>query len=164
MKKVVLFFCLLLVSTSLFSQVDSTNTATDDEMNIFLLVFAVVAISIILGAAIVGAFAATLLLLLATMFVSLGILSVSVLIGFYKQSVKVAFKTFLYLVSALIGMAIGASGFYLIARLFNLDSSGKTSLISGLLCGLIGGLLMAYIILIVIKLMAGHFKKKFQSP
>jgi hypothetical protein len=163
MKRIFLILTFLVSLCNLFAQVDSTKTAADDDMNLFLLVFAVVAISVILGAAIVGAFAATLFLLLASFFVSVGILSVSVLIGFYKRSIRAAFKTLLYIVCAIIGMAIGAAGFYLIARLFHFDVSAQTSLIAGIISGLVGGLIMAYIISFIIKLTWIYFAKKLSA-
>jgi len=162
MKKIILALNFLIFSIILFAQTDTTKTGADDEMNIFLFVFALVVISIILGAAAIGAFAATMFLLLAALFISLGILSVSTMVGLYKQSIQAAFRTFLFIACSLVGMAIGGLGFFLLARLFKLDVSDNTSLVAGITSGLAGGLLMAWIVSQVIKLMAGYFTRKFR--
>lgn len=162
MKKNLLTLTFLVFSIILFAQTGSTKNSSDDEMNIFLFVFALVVISIILGAAVIGAFAATMFLLLAALFISIGILSVSTMVGFYKRSIQAAFKTFLFIACSLTGMAIGGLGFFLVARLFKLEVSGNTSLVAGIISGLVGGLLMAWIVAQVIKLIAGYFSRKWR--
>src|SRR4029079_6921772 len=98
MKKLFLIMFLVVTAMIVFAQNGARANEPDDEMNIFLLVFALVSISIMIGAAIIGAFAATMFLLLMVLFVSMGIISISLLAGFYKRSVTTAFKTFLWLV------------------------------------------------------------------
>jgi len=162
MRKILLTVNFLILSIIIFAQTDTAKTGADDDMNIFLLVFALVVISIILGAAVIGAFAATIFLLLAALFISAGILSVSIMVGFYKRSIQAAFKTFLFFLCSITGMVIGALGFFLVARLFKLNVSDSTSLVAGIISGLFGGLLMAWIVLQVIKLTAGYFVRKFR--
>jgi hypothetical protein len=163
MKKIWLTVNFLIFSIILFAQVDTAKTGADDDMNIFLLVFAVVVIATIFGAAIVGAFAAILFFLFAALFISAGVLSVSTMVGFYKRSLQAAFKTFLFIACSLIGMVIGGVGFFMVARLFKLEVSDSTSLIASVLSGLIGGLLMAWIVARVIKLIAGYFARKLRT-
>lgn len=65
---------------------EHATPAPDDEFDIFLMVLGIGFFGAVLGAAAVGAFMAALFLLLAVLFVSLGIISASFIVGLYKKS------------------------------------------------------------------------------
>jgi len=148
---------------------DSTNATTgeaytipepDEDFNIFLFVIATVFISVMIGAAITGAFAATLFLLLIFLFVSAGILSTSVIIGIYKKSLQSGFKSFLVIICSIAGMFLGSGAAFLVNKLFELSFSNTTSIISGAAGGLAGGILMGVAIFKILQIMAAAFKRK----
>ena len=161
MKKIFILLEFVIFSTVLFAQSDTAGK-NDDEMNIFLLVFAIVTLSVILGAAVIGAFAATLLLLFIALFIGMGILSVSVMAGLYTRSLSAAFKTLLYIICMLMGLLIGAAGFILVSGVFHLGISNVTALIAGTTSGLLGGLLMAVIVSKIFIAISKYFKTRFQ--
>ena len=131
----------------------------DDDFNLFLLTFALAAISFMIGVAIVGAGLAIFLLTLAAAFIGTGILSISVLVGLLKKSHTAAAKTMIYLVCALTAATAGAFGFWMIAVLFHLRLSSAASLLGGLLAGLLGGILWARISILLL----GKAKKYFEG-
>ena len=148
---------------------DSTNTTTandykipepDEEFNIFLFAIATVFISVMIGSAIIGAFAATLFLLLVFLFVSAGILSTSVIIGIYKKSLRSGFKSFLVIICSIAGIILGSAAAFLINKLFQLSFSNTSSLISGATGGLAGGILMGLAVFKILQVMAAAFKRK----
>ena len=157
-----LFICLLIPGLLYCQDGSQSPPNPDDDFNFFLLVFATIAISAMLGAALAGMIVATGVLLLTGAFVSIGILSASILAAIYKRSITAGFKTFLYIVCPLAGMAIGAAGFYILIALFHLDISKQSGLIAGVTGGLLGGLLMAFAVYRVTSILLKYFLKKFQ--
>src|SRR5688500_10864427 len=110
---------------SVISNLNADNAASeaDEEFNLFLFALATAFISIMIGGAIIGAFAATLALLSLFGLVSLGILSVSVVTGLYDRSFKTGFKTFLIIAGGLGGTVFGTAAFWLIVKLFEFKFS-----------------------------------------
>ena len=157
-----LFICLFIPALVYCQDGSQSPPNPDDDFNVFLLVFAAIAISAMLGAALAGIIIVSGLLLLAGAFVSFGILSASILAAVYKRSITAGFKTFLYIVCPLAGMAIGAAGFYVLIKLFHLDISTQSGLVAGITGGLLGGLLMAFAVHKLTSLLLRYFLKKFQ--
>jgi hypothetical protein len=146
---------------------DSTSAAAvneaqyeDDEFNIFLLVFAIGVIGAIIGAVIIGAFAAVLFLLLLFVFVTMGIISASVIVGLYKKSFESGFKSFIMILSAVTGVILGAGAFWAINKIFRLGISDVTTIIAGSLGGLIAGFIISYASLKLIRVLISIFKRK----
>jgi len=157
-----LFICLF-ISGVVYCQDSHTSPPNpDDDFNLFLLVWAGIFISLMLGAALAGIALVSGLLLLAGAFVGFGILSVSVLAGIYKRSITTGFKTFLYIACPLAGIAIGVVGFYIMIELFYLDISKQWGLLAGIAGGLIGGLIMAFTLSKLILMLLKYLLKKLQ--
>ncbi len=138
---IVLFF--LFVVTTVFAQSDNPTSADDDEFNLFLLSLLLIFVCAMIGAAIIGAMAATILLLFLFALMALGVLSTSIAVGLYKRSFSAGFKSFLMILFGLTGAIIAGIGLVLIDYLFRLPTSGLSSFLIGITGGLIGGLLLA---------------------
>jgi hypothetical protein len=148
---------LLLISPVLYAQ-DKT-VQNDDDFAVFLLLFAIVAISAMAGAMIVCAVVAALLLGFVVVLVLLGILSASLAIGMHQRSFQAGFKTFVLIFSTLGGLVAGGSGALLFAYLF-VDLSTKVTLLTGTACGAAGGFLFGFIFIKVIRWVALQLKRK----
>ena len=157
-----LLFCFFIPCLVYCQDGSQSPPKPDDDFNVFLLVFAAIAISAMLGAALAGVILVIGFLLLAGAFVGFGILSVSVLAGIYKRSITAGFKTFLYIVCPVGGIAIGVIGYYILIELFHLSISKQFGLIAGILGGLLGGLIMALAIHKLTSLVLKYLLKKFQ--
>ncbi len=174
-----LFFCLILCFNVLISNaqtdtvrkqsVDSSiarnnisgTSAADDDFNAGLLLMASVVICAMVGAAIVGSFLAAFAFLLAIVFISAGIFSASLLIAFYKKSITTGFKTFVVIICSIGGTAIGSIGLFIVTGIFHLDLSNQTALLIGGVGGLLGGVLMGFVIYKILVLCMLYIKKKF---
>jgi len=177
---VLILSCLLFAGKYTYAQTDSTskslsadslsvalrnaeNNPEDEEFNLFLLAILLVAVCAMVGAAIVGAFAAAALLFLVIAFIGVGILSVSILATLYKRSVTAGFKTFLYIICPLAGVVIGIAGYWIVTRLFTLSIPGTTGLIAAGVGGILGGLLMAFVVSKIVITSLRFFWKKFNQ-
>jgi hypothetical protein len=138
-----------------------TQAEADEGMDVFLLVFALVIISVILGAAAIGAFAATLFLFIIITFISFGILSISVAAGLYRRSFSAGLKTFLFIVCPVMGGIIGAVALSLIIKFTSFDISYMAGILSGAVAGMLGGVLMALCIIQIIKVGRSYLAKKY---
>jgi len=144
----------------------STNALTDpssqpdDEFNLFLLTIGLVVACIIIGATIVGAAAATLFLLSLFALVSAGVLSAGILVGLYRRSLSAAFTTILSLVCSGAIMIAGAISFWLINRAFHIELTTSTALLIGAFSGLLGGLLLSFILTGIIRIFLNYCRQK----
>jgi len=144
----------------------STNALTDpssqpdDEFNLLLLTIGLAVVCIIIGATIVGAAAATLFLLLLFILVSAGLLSAGILVGLYRRSVSAGFKTILSLICSITITIGGAISFWIINRLFHIELTTSTSLLIGAFSGLLGGLLLSYVLSTIIKIFLNYCRQK----
>lgn len=147
---------------SVITDLNTNDSASepDDEFNIFLLVLGTVFMSIMIGGAIVGAFAATLVLLSLFGLASVGILSVSVITGLYKRSFQAGFKTFLIIVCSVGGILFGTVGFWLVVKLFELKMSAATTFISGAVSGALGGVMLGIVVYKLILISTKFFKRR----
>jgi hypothetical protein len=132
----------------------------DDEFNAVLLVVGIAFVCIVIGATLAGAAAATLLLLLLFALVSAGIISAGVLTGLYRKSLAAGFTTVLVLISSFTTMVGGAICFWLINRIFHIDLTSSTALLLGAFSGLIGGLLLGYVLAGIIRLFINYCRQK----
>lgn len=150
MKWKIVFLTLLLAGTFLLPQSafpqDSTHmgsTAQDPEFEVFLLLFGIVAISVIIGSAltivalmIVGAMFTGFMFLLAA-------ISVPIIAGIYKKSWKAVVRTALYIFCPVAGMLAGL----VCTSLFNAwheQYFTRYNMIAGAVGGAIGGALLAW--------------------
>jgi hypothetical protein len=161
MKPIHILFTMILLLAAIGIHAQSPAAAPpDDDFNVFLLVFAIAVVSLILGAVIVGSFAATCILFLLFGLVSAGVLSVSVMVGLYKRSFFAGFKTLLIIACGLGGAVGGMIGMWLVNRIFTLRLSHALTAWSGVLGGLAGGMLLGLCLYGIIRTLTGYFKRK----
>lgn len=146
--------------STLVKQTDQ-QAKEDEEFNVFLISIAAFFACAMIGAAIIGSFVATMILLLMFAFLSAGILSVSMVAGFYRRSFQFGFKTFVVILSCLAGVIIGSFGLLIVPRLFNISISNQKALIVGGIGGAVGGIIMGLIIYQALKYSAIYFWKKY---
>lgn len=91
----------------------------------------------------------------------MGIISASVVAGLYKRSFTTGFKTFIYIISCIIGMALGIVGVWIVFRLLHLNISDTASVLTGLLAGLLGGLLIGFTATKLLPPIFKYYKPKF---
>jgi len=125
--------------------------AEDDDFNAGLLVFAVIALSVMFGSMIMGFIATSLVGAFLFILISSGILSAAILVGAYKRSVAAGFKTLVMITCSIGGILLGIGGLYLVNTLFDLHLHHTVIVWSGLIGGLIGGVLLALIIISIIR-------------
>lgn len=140
---------LLLVSASNFLLAQDGEYQDDGDFTPFLF-----GIGIVFLSAAGGVFAAGFLLVmgiagLAALLTAAGILSSSFLMAMHKRSLMAGFKTFVYLLFPLLGGITGAAFFWGISTLFKLHLRYETDLLIGALSGIAGGLLLAFIIIVI---------------
>lgn len=147
-------------NSSLTVTKDNSTAVPDDDFDLFLLVFATIVISVMIGFAMVGALSAIGLLLLLAAFISFGVLSVSVLAGLYKRSVTTSFKTFVHIACPLAGAISGILGFWIIINLFKVSILNQSGLLAGAIGGFLGGLLLAFVFTKITLILAKYLLRK----
>lgn len=139
--KLVFILLFLSLSTSGFTQ--DTPPPADEGMDIFLLVIGAIFVSGMIGAAIIGAMAAALVLFFLFGMLSIGVLSTSVFIGLYRRSLASGFKSFLMLLFGFSCAVIGGGGMFLVDATIGLPGSSALVISLGAGSGLLGGLILA---------------------
>ena len=137
-------------TTQVDSTVASSPTPDEDVENDFnpgLLMFALVFIGIIAGAAVFGVILTVITLLGIFAMVSFGILSASIFAGIYTRSVTKGFKVFFILCSIVVGGAFGCTALYTLnffAHWYNVYDAILMGSAFGLVAGLAGGMISFY--------------------
>lgn len=148
MKKALAFVLLLLLFIPVFAQVDTTyqgkagiaDVADEDPGLLFVMtlvligwigIFFLCIIGVLIMAAITLAFAAA------------GIITSSIIVGWYRRSVYSGVKWFIYLSFAVAGALGGAMGSFMLSVLIDTSYSKEQWLGWGIPIGIIGGLLSA---------------------
>ena len=139
---------------------DPSIPQPDDEFNIFLLAITIAFFSMVIGGALIGAFAATLLLLSLFALVSAGILSAGILTGLYRRSIAAGFKTILVIICSLSGIIGGTICFWLINRIFNIHLISSTAALVGAFGGLLCGLLLGYLLAGILRIFMNYCRQK----
>ena len=139
---------------------DPSIPQPDDEFNIFLLAITIAFFSMVIGGALIGAFAATLLLLSLFALVSAGILSAGILTSLYRRSIAAGFKTILVIICSLSGIIGGTICFWLINRIFNIHLISSTAALVGAFGGLLCGLLLGYLLAGILRIFINYCKQK----
>ena len=145
------------------TQTQSTlNTSiVEDDFNPGLLIFALIVMGLALICVGVG-IVITFFLLILFVFISTGILSLSVLIGLYKKSLKSGTQTFLFVTTIIGGLFLGSLSLFFINRNTHWFTQ-QNSLLLGGLAGAISGVLFGYFIIFVIKQAIRFFKTKLKA-
>lgn len=121
------------------------DPAKEEDFNLFLLVFAMVAVSLMIGIAIAGFLAILVSLLAISAFIGAGVLSASLLTALYKKSVTSGFRVFIYAMGIFAGLGMGGLAFAALS-LATVRLSPGYLLMACLTGGLLGGLLLAFLI------------------
>jgi hypothetical protein len=171
-----ILFCFLLLTVTqpenyTYAQQKDTLTnnkpvemdADDEEFNVFLFMFALAVLSLMTGCLIAGIIIVVSCVLLLLALVSFGIISVSLLTGYYRRSVSAGFKAFVMLSSCVAGTLAGFLGFTLIVKLFKLNVSDQQMLITGSVSGAVGGLLLGWVAYKIIRIGLKWGLTKFNS-
>jgi hypothetical protein len=132
----------------------------DDGFDPGIFFIVLILAGIIAGAAIVGSMAAALLLLALFLMASAGILSAGVMIGFYRRSATAGFRTVCYLACMLSGVMLAIGTFFLANHFFHLHFAYKSILLMGAGGGLLGGLLLGFLVFQLIKLLFRYFRER----
>ena len=132
----------------------------DDEFNVFLLAITIAFFSMVIGGALIGAFAATLLLLSLLALVSTGILSAGILAALYRRSIAAGFKTILVIICSLGGIIGGTICFWLINRIFNIHLTSPTAALVGAFGGLLCGLLLGFLLAGILRIFMNYCRQK----
>ena len=140
--------------------VPASAAEEDDGFDIFLMAVGTAFVCIVLGATLAGSMLATLFLLGVFLLVSAGVLSVGVLVGFYRRSIAAGFRTVLMIACIGGGISCGAVAFWLINRIFDLHLQPATALLIGAFSGLVGGLLLGLVLFTIIRLFLNYCRKK----
>jgi predicted lipid-binding transport protein (Tim44 family) len=152
----------LLLILCVTASAQPTPAEPDDEFNLFLFALAAIFICGMIGAAIVGAMVAALILFFIFGLIGIGVLSASVAVALYKRSYSAGFKSFLILLFGGSCAAIGGIGSYLITYFFNISVSAPYATLLGSLGGLIGGVLMGIVTFRVIRLVLRFINQKLK--
>jgi hypothetical protein len=136
---------LLCISVVLYAGT-GTPPAPDDDFSLFLLLLATVAVCAFVGVAIVGALMAALFFIAFSIMVFSGIISVSVLAGWYRKSAMRGVRVFVYLSAASLCGCLAAGVSVLAGCLFHWGNIGLLLLLGGI-GGAAGGLVLSRVIL-----------------
>jgi hypothetical protein len=136
------------------AQVDSTlNNAPDgygdveNDFNPGLLMFALIAVGIIMAGVVIGTVLTLIILLGIFAMVSFGILSSSIIVGIYTRSITKAFKTLFTLYSIAAGGILGCTILYTLNIFTHWYKTADAILMGGmfgLVAGLAGGMISFY--------------------
>ena len=137
--------------------------SVDDEFNVFLFAVTVTFFSVVFGAMVAGFITVMLILIALMALVSAGIVSTAVLVGLYRRSLAAGFKTALVLTCSITSMLGGTVCFWLINRIFHIHLRSPTAALFGAFSGLLGGLLLGWVLFIVIRLFLNYCRQKL-SP
>jgi hypothetical protein len=162
MKRALTFFLIsvLLLGANVLHAQTAPGQQADDEFNLFLMAVGIAFLCIVVGATIVGSLIATLSMLVLFGLVTAGVLSAGILVGFYRKSIGAGFKTVIAITGCLSGIVIGEIGFYLINRIYHLHLSGVAVVGIGGFSGLVGGMLLGFVLLLIIRLFLNYCRAK----
>jgi hypothetical protein len=132
----------------------------DEEFNVFLLALGTAFVCVVLGATLAGSMLAILFLLSVFLLVSAGVLSVGILVGFYRRSVAAGFRTVLMIACIGGGVFCGGIAFWLINRIFDIHLRPLTAVLTGAFSGLVGGLLLGLVLFTIIRVFLNYCRKK----
>lgn len=135
----------------------------DDEFGIFLLAIGSIFICAMIGAAIIGAMAASLFVFLLFGLAALGVLSASIAVALYKRSISAGFKTLLIIIFSFTGSILGIAGSFVISRLVDITASANVLVPTAGAGGAIGGVLMALAASKIIQAMLNSLVKRFRT-
>lgn len=93
-------------------------------------------------------------------FVSLGVISASVMVGLHQKSLSFGFRTAVYLFGAIGGVFLGMVAFPLLGLVLEMTQDVGAPMLLGGACGLIAGLLSGHLFLRMLSWTGAHFRRK----
>lgn len=139
----------------------ATASADDDGLGSpVVFAFLLGCAGIAVGAGIVGAMFAVMILGVLVLLALAGILSAGVLVGLYRRSMTAGFKTVLLLACSLGGLVTGAGGSYAANRYFHWHFATPTAVLAGAGSGFLGGLLLGLVVFLLIRAVLRFLKQK----
>lgn len=138
------------------------NTIEDDEFNMFLFSMLLLGLAFICISLALAIFAVIISLLVIFGLITIGALSVSVLVGLNKKSITTGFRTFVVFFSTFAMTVLGAISFWILNRIIHWWSQIK-SIVLGSGIGLVSGLIIGIVIAFIIKKLSAFLKHKLDS-
>jgi hypothetical protein len=162
MKRPLTFFLIpvLLLCANVLHGQTPPGVQPDEEFNLFLIAVGIAFLCIVIGAILVGSLIATLSMLALFGLVAAGVLSAGILVGLYRKSIGAGFKTVIAITGCFSGIVIGEIAFYLINRIYHLHLSGIAVLGIGGFSGLVGGMLLGFVLLLMIRVFLNYCRTK----
>lgn len=159
-----LFICLFFpVLAGAQDSIHSDIPVQDGEMDTFLFMFALCAIFLMGLIFIITVCLVFFSILTMLGMISAGVLASSVFVGMYKKSWTAGFKTAWYIIVMLLSSFTAVAGFGILSYFFNLHASKPTTLMMGLLIGLLGGAFIAWISIKFLRFLIQYFQEKITS-
>lgn len=149
----VLFVLLLAIGQSAWAQ---DNIPEPDDA--FLLYFGIILLSLMAGIALIGVGLSVAILFLIAVMTGAGILSISIYAGMIRKSGAAGVKTALYLVCALLGAIAGSTTCWIVTHVFHLSIQPNIAFFTGMGCGIIGGVLWAYLFIRICRKCSTYLK------
>lgn len=116
------------------------NADTDEEFNVFLFGIFFGAMMLCVAAAFIASIFALTVILFLLVFVAAGILTVSALSAWYKQSIKAGLRTGIYITASLAGALFGVAASYFADLIFDWSDSVAAIWLVGILSGIVAGI------------------------
>jgi hypothetical protein len=138
----------------------SEDSIADDDFApglLFLTLIGIGLISVCIG---IGSIVTIVLLALLFGFISLGILSSSVIVGLNRRSFTAGFKTFIVSITSVARIVLGITALYLTNYLFDLHLSHSITLCVGAGGGLVAGFILGLISFIMLQQFLRFFKQR----
>lgn len=133
---------------------------TDEEMNLFLMSIALVAVAVMAGMILITVALCALVLLTIAALIGAGVFSASVGVGIYKKSILAAVRTAVTLLMALVCAVGGAAILWLLDKLFELPVSEGTAALIGAGAGALGGVFASMSLFWLIKKLLGQIQQR----
>lgn len=149
-----LFIMVIFIGHTTLAQ-NSQPPPDDEEFNLFLAVFGLVAVSVMAGFAIITVMLAALVLFCMASLIGAGMLSASVGVGIYQKSFMAGIRMAGILSLALICGIGGAAAGWLLDKVFEFSASGRVMAMIGGGAGALGGVVGALTIFWLIRKLLG---------
>ncbi len=140
-------------------EIVADKNKVDESFNLMLLVIIAVVMCIIISVGI--SFSLTILAVLFGL-ISLGIVSLSVLVGLYKKSFERAFETLIITSSSMFGTFAGATICGVGNAIFHWFSTNR-AIGFGALIGLVSGFLLGLLLVVLIQRITAFLKEKLEG-
>lgn len=138
------------------------NTYEDEEYNLFLLTLLCLGFVFVGICMLIGIIIALFFLLILFGLITLGTLSISVMVGIHKQSFTRGFKFFVLVFSSILFSILGLFSFWVLNRTVYWWSEFQAIVIGGVI-GLVSGLCTGFVLLYVIRKLLAVLKLKLEQ-